>query len=94
MTDYSGYSGYDQPRRRRHPLRWIIIIVVVLLAILIGVDFAAKSYAEGQMASQIQQQGFPQKPDVTIEGFRSSPRSSAMTSRTSSSVPPTSKRGR
>ncbi len=69
MTDYSGYSGYDQPRRRRHPLRWIIIIVVVLLAILIGVDFAAKSYAEGQMASQIQQQGFPQKPDVTIEGF-------------------------
>ena len=43
--------------------------MVVLLAILIGVDFAAKSYAEGQMASQIQQQGFPQKPDVTIEGF-------------------------
>lgn len=69
MTDYSGQSGYDQPRRRRHPLRWTIIIVVVLLAILIGVDFAAKAYAEGQMASQIQQQGFPQKPDVTIEGF-------------------------
>jgi hypothetical protein len=67
VTDY---SGYDQTRqRRRHPLRWTIIIVVVLLAILIGVDFAAKSYAEGQMASQIQQQGFPKKPDVTIEGF-------------------------
>ncbi len=67
MTDY---SGYDQTRqRRRHPLRWTIIIVVVLLAILIGVDFAAKAYAEGQMASQIQQQGFPKKPDVTIEGF-------------------------
>ena len=67
MTDY---SGYDQTRtRRRHPLRWTIIIVVVLLAILIGVDFAAKSYAEGQMASQVQQQGFPKKPDVTIEGF-------------------------
>lgn len=67
MTDY---AGYDQARRRRrHPLRWIIIAVVVVLAILIGVDFAAKSYAEGQMASQIQQQGFPKKPDVTIEGF-------------------------
>jgi hypothetical protein len=67
VTDY---SGYDQTRtRRRHPLRWTIIIVVVLLAILIGVDFAAKSYAEGQMASQVQQQGFPKKPDVTIEGF-------------------------
>ena len=67
MTDY---SGYDQVRpRRRHPLRWIIIVVVVLLAILVGVDFAAKAYAEGQMASQIQQQGFPKKPDVTIEGF-------------------------
>jgi hypothetical protein len=67
VTDY---SGYDQTRqRRRHPLRWTIIIVVVLLAILIGVDFAAKAYAEGQMASQVQQQGFPKKPDVTIEGF-------------------------
>ena len=67
MTDY---SGYDQARpRRRHPLRWIIIAVVVVLAILVGVDFAAKSYAEGQMASQIQQQGFPKKPDVSIEGF-------------------------
>jgi LmeA-like phospholipid-binding len=68
VTDYSGYQGYDQ-RRRRHPLRWIIIGVVVLLVILVGVDFAAKSYAEGQMASQIQQQGFPKKPNVTIEGF-------------------------
>lgn len=67
MTDY---SGYDHVRpRRRHPLRWIIIVVIVLLAILVGVDFAAKSYAEGQMASQIQQQGFPTKPDVSIEGF-------------------------
>jgi hypothetical protein len=67
VTDY---SGYDQTRqRRRHPLRWTIITVVVLLAILIGVDFAAKAYAEGQMASQVQQQGFPKKPDVTIEGF-------------------------
>jgi len=66
----TNYAGYDQARpRRRHPLRWIIIAVVVVVAILIGVDFAAKSYAEGQMASQIQQQGFPKKPDVSIEGF-------------------------
>ncbi len=67
MTDYPGYDQVSP--RRRHTLRIVIIVVVVLLAILVGADFAAKAYAEGQMASQIQQQGFPKKPDVTIEGF-------------------------
>jgi hypothetical protein len=59
------FSGYNQPRRRQHPLRWIII-VVVLLASLIGVDFAVRAFAEGQMAPQVQQHGFPKKRQVQL----------------------------
>jgi DUF2993 family protein len=67
----SGYGyGYDGPaRRRRHPLRIIIIVVIVLIALLVGLDFAARAFAENKAASEIQQQGFPKKPNVDIEGF-------------------------
>jgi hypothetical protein len=65
----SGY-GYDGPtRRRRHPLRIVIIVLIVLIALLIGLDFAARAFAENKAASEIQQQGFPKKPNVDIEGF-------------------------
>jgi hypothetical protein len=59
-------SGY---RRRRHPLRIFIVILIILVAILVAADFAARSYAENKAASEIQQQGFPKKPSVDIEGF-------------------------
>jgi hypothetical protein len=59
-------SGY---RRRRHPLRVFIVILIILIAILVAADFAARSYAENKAASEIQQQGFPKKPSVDIEGF-------------------------
>jgi hypothetical protein len=65
MTGY----GYDSPARRRHPLRAIIIVVIVLIALLAGLDFAAKAFAENKAASEIQQQGFPKKPSVAIQGF-------------------------
>ena len=65
MTGY----GYDRPVRRRHPLRVIIIVLIVLIALLVGADFAARAYAENKAASEIQQQGFPKKPNVDIEGF-------------------------
>ena len=65
MTGY----GYDQPGRRRHPVRVIIIAAIVLIALLVGADFAARAYAENKAASEIQQQGFPKKPSVDIEGF-------------------------
>ena len=35
----------------------------------VAADRAACAVAENQMASQIQKQGFPAKPHVTIEGF-------------------------
>jgi hypothetical protein len=57
------------PRRRGGCLRWLVIGVVALLVLAVAGDFVAKAVAENVAASQIQQQGFPKKPSVTIEGF-------------------------
>lgn len=65
MTTY----GYDRSVRRRHPLRVVLIVVIAAIALLVGADFAARAYAESKAASEIQQQGFPKKPNVDIEGF-------------------------
>jgi hypothetical protein len=62
-------SGYGYERRRRHPLRVVIIAAIVLIALLVAADFAARAFAENKAASEIQQQGFPKKPNVDIEGF-------------------------
>jgi hypothetical protein len=62
MTEY----GY---RRRRHPLRIVIIVLIVLIGLLVAADFAARAFAENKAASEIKQQGFPKKPSVDIEGF-------------------------
>jgi hypothetical protein len=69
VTTHAGYDPYDRPRRRRHWLRALIIVVIVLAGLLLAADFAARSYAENKVATHIQQQGFPQKPKVTIDGF-------------------------
>jgi hypothetical protein len=68
----NGAYGVDDRvtrRRRGGCLRWLVIGVVVLLAVAVAGDFIAKSVAQNVAASQIQKQGFPKKPDVTIEGF-------------------------
>jgi hypothetical protein len=58
---------YQPPKRSagRKALIWIVSIIVVLVAL----DFGAKAYAENAAATQIQKQGFPKKPDVSIAGF-------------------------
>src|SRR6266536_4742447 len=66
-------SGYevpaDQGGRRGHGLRNTIIVVVALLVVLVGLDRLAVFYVQGKIASEIQDQGFPSKPDVTVHGF-------------------------
>jgi hypothetical protein len=57
-----------QRRRRRWP--WIVLaIVLVLLVLLVVLDRVAVAYADNQAAQQMKSQGFPTKPDVSIEGF-------------------------
>jgi hypothetical protein len=58
---------YQPPKRSagRKALIWVIAILVIL----VGLDFGAKAFAESEAATQIQKQGFPKKPDVSIAGF-------------------------
>lgn len=60
--------NYQAPRKRSRGRKAVIWIVVVL-ALLVGLDFGAKAFAESQAATQIQKQGFPTKPSVSIAGF-------------------------
>lgn len=62
------YAGY-QVAKQRHTGRKVVIWLVVVLALLVGLDFGAKAFAESEAATQIQKQGFPKKPTVLIAGF-------------------------
>ncbi len=64
--DYAGPSPRIRRRRRR---RWPWISLIAIIVILVAADRVGVVIAENKMASQIQQQGFPTKPDVTIQGF-------------------------
>jgi len=57
-----------QPPKRRRGLKALIWVISVLV-LLVGLDFGAKAFAESQAATQIQKQGFPKKPSVSIAGF-------------------------
>ena len=57
-------AGSSGPR----PTRWLVTIVVIV-AVLLGLDFGARAVAESIMASKIQQQGLQNKPSVSIGGF-------------------------
>jgi hypothetical protein len=58
---------YQPPKRRggRKALIWVISVLVLLVVL----DFGAKAFAESQASTQIQKQGFPKKPSVSIAGF-------------------------
>jgi hypothetical protein len=56
-------------QRRVGCLGKFVIFVIVVVALLVAADFIARRVAENELASQIQQHGFPKKPSVTIEGF-------------------------
>jgi LmeA-like phospholipid-binding len=60
----------ELPRHRRRRWPWVVLgIVLVLVALFVVLDRVAVAYAENQAAQQMQSQGFPTKPDVTIKGF-------------------------
>ena len=67
MTGYMQYQ--DSVPRTRHRLRTTIIVLIILIGLLVALDFGARAFAESKVASEIQQQGFPKKPNVSIEGF-------------------------
>jgi LmeA-like phospholipid-binding len=48
--------------------RWVVTLVVIV-AVLVGLDYGARAIAESVIASKIEQQGLSTKPDVTIDGF-------------------------
>ena len=56
-------------RRRRRPMRTVLIVVIVVIGVLVAADFAARAFAQGKLASEIQSHGFPKKPAVSIAGF-------------------------
>jgi hypothetical protein len=63
-------GGYQEVRpRRRHRLLAAAIAIVVLLGLLLVADRVARAYTENRVATQLESDGFPRKPDVTIEGF-------------------------
>jgi LmeA-like phospholipid-binding len=67
-------GGYQPPgpqgrRRGGHGLRNTIIAVLVLIVVLVAIDRLAAFYVQGRIASQIQDEGFSSKPDVSIKGF-------------------------
>jgi hypothetical protein len=63
-----GYQRSSRRTRRRHR-KWPLVSLIVIIVLLVAADRVACTVAENQMASQIQKQGFPAKPKVTIEGF-------------------------
>jgi LmeA-like phospholipid-binding len=68
MTQVATRSMRGGRSGSRRAYRWVIT-VVVLVAVLVGLDFAARAEAESVLASKIEQQGLTSKPDVTIDGF-------------------------
>ena len=59
------------PPRARRTGRRILILAIVLLALLgllFGLDRAAAAYTADRIATKLQAQGFPVKPNVWVEG--------------------------
>ena len=65
----TGNQGPDPGPRHGHALRNTIIVVVALLVVLVALDRLAVFFVQGKIASEIQDQGFPSKPDVSVQGF-------------------------
>jgi len=52
-----------------HRGRRYLLVLAIVVALLVVLDFVSRAVAENIMATQIQKQGLSQKPDVSIGGF-------------------------
>lgn len=57
------------PRRRGRKVLILIIVLLVILGLLVGVDRVAAAYTANRIATTLQNDGFPVKPNVSVEGF-------------------------
>jgi hypothetical protein len=68
MTSTATRSMRRPPRGGRRTRRYLLVVLIII-ALLVALDFASRAVAENIMAAQIQKQGLPKKPDVSIGGF-------------------------
>ncbi|HXP18095.1 MAG TPA: DUF2993 domain-containing protein [Streptosporangiaceae bacterium] len=68
MYNYQQQQQQQQVRRGSRG-RKALIWVGVVLVLLVGLDFGGRAFAESEAATQLQKQGFPTKPSVSIGGF-------------------------
>jgi hypothetical protein len=68
MTGTATRSMRRPPRGGRRGRNYLFVIVIVI-ALLVVLDFVARAVGENIMAAQIQKQGLPKKPAVSIGGF-------------------------
>ena len=69
MSGYDYGGGAPAGAKRRHTGRNVFVVVLALLIILVVVDRLAVYFVQGKIASEIQDQGFSTKPDVSVKGF-------------------------
>jgi len=57
------------PRRRGRKVLILIIALLVIVGLLFGLDRAAAAYTANRIATTLQNEGFPVRPNVSVEGF-------------------------
>jgi len=57
------------PRRRGRKVLILIITLLVIVGLLFGLDRAAAAYTANRIATTLQNEGFPVRPNVSVEGF-------------------------
>jgi hypothetical protein len=57
------------PRRRGRKVLILIIVLLVVAGLLFGLDRAAAAYTASRIATTLQNEGFPVRPNVSVEGF-------------------------
>jgi hypothetical protein len=57
------------PRRRGRKVLILIIVLLVIAGLLFALDRVAAAYTARRIATTLQNEGFPVRPNVSVEGF-------------------------